>query len=153
MAGATPSRPSAKDRETAARLGTVRQAGTQAELLVRHAVRGCGRHYRVNGFGLPGRPDLSNKGARWVIFVHGCYWHHHAGCRRATIPKHNRDFWVSKFLANQQRDERVVEELSVKGYRTLVIWECETSDASGLKARLSSFFRSLPDQARAKRGA
>ena len=153
MAGAMPSRPIAKDHETAARLGAVRQKGTRAELMVRHAVRACGRHYRVNGSGLPGRPDLSNKGGRWVIFVHGCFWHHHAGCKRATTPKHNRDFWVTKFLVNQQRDERVSEVLEAKGYRTLVVWECETSDAPGLTARLGSFFGSMPDQARAKRGA
>lgn len=144
MAGATPARPSAKDHGTAARLGTVRQKGTQAELVVRRAVRACGHHYRVNGSGLPGRPDISNKARRWAIFVHGCFWHHHAGCRRASIPKHNRGFWVSKFLVNQQRDERVVAELRARGYRALVIWECETKDPACLEARLGSFFRSIP---------
>lgn len=150
MAEPMPSRPIPKDQETAVRLGTVRQRGTHAELLVRRAVRCCGQHYRLSGSGLPGRPDIVNKSRRWAIFVHGCFWHHHEGCSRATIPKHNREFWLAKFNANRYRDARALAELEAKGVRPLVIWECQTRDPVTLRAVVGSFFASLPDAIEAR---
>lgn len=139
MPNSVSSRPLAKDPHTSSRLGKVRQSGTQAELLVRKAVGLCGRHYRVNGSRLPGRPDLSNKSAGWAIFVHGCFWHHHEGCRHATIPKHNRGFWLAKFETNQKRDVQAIATLNAMGIRALVVWECETRDIALLKEIVRSF--------------
>jgi DNA mismatch endonuclease (patch repair protein) len=143
LVAAVPVRPSAKDPKTALRLGGIRQRGTHPELLVRQAVRATGERYRLNESGLPGRPDLSNKSRGWVIFVHGCFWHHHERCARATIPKHNRTFWISKFTANQLRDTAALTALQSRGYQALVIWECQTNNPSWLKTRLDSFFLSI----------
>jgi DNA mismatch endonuclease (patch repair protein) len=65
---------------------------------------------------------------RWAIFVHGCFWHHHPGCRRATIPKRNRSFWLDKFKANRRRDAEAIRELRQRAWDVLVIWECEVED-------------------------
>ena len=73
----------------------------------------------------------------WAIFVNGCYWHHHTGCLRATIPARNRDFWTTKFAANRRRDARKIRALRARGFRIVVVWECQTRDAAALAARLS----------------
>lgn len=72
-----------------------------------------------------------------MIFVQGCYWHHHTGCGRATLPKRNVTFWRRKFAANRSRDARAIRELRRRGYRILVVWECQTADVVHLGARLS----------------
>ena len=83
----------------------VRQSGTGAELCLAEAFRGLGMRYRKNVKSLPGSPDFANKARKWAIFVNGCFWHHHKGCSRATVPTRNRAFWLSKFEANRLRDE------------------------------------------------
>ena len=72
-----------------------------------------------------GSPDVANRSQRWAVFVHGCYWHDHRGCRRATVPKRNTEFWLEKFAGNRRRDARALRQLRARGYRALVIWECE----------------------------
>lgn len=119
------------------RLSRVRRKDTAPELRVRHIVHSLGHRYRLDNAALPGRPDLANRARRWAIFVHGCFWHHHEGCSRATIPKNNRDFWLEKFDANRNRDRRAVAELEHAGFQVVVIWECETEDESLLEARLA----------------
>ncbi len=74
---------------------------------------------------MPGRPDLIFPKYRAVIFVHGCYWHGHPGCKDATMPKSNVSFWTQKFTNNTERDRRVVRELIGEGWRVMVVWECE----------------------------
>src|SRR5262245_56966390 len=110
------------DATTSARLGRIRQRDTAAELIVRAMVHGLGFRFRISNRDLPGSPDLANRFRRWAIFVHGCYWHSHPGCPRATVPKRNRAFWLAKFRANRLRDERVVAMLRGQAYRTLIIW-------------------------------
>jgi DNA mismatch endonuclease (patch repair protein) len=104
----------------------VRQKGTTPELAVARVLRKAGLHFRPNSRTLPGSPDLSNQRRRLAIFVHGCYWHHHTGCRYATVPKRNRSFWLEKMAANKRRDRRKVRELQKLGFRVLTVWECET---------------------------
>jgi DNA mismatch endonuclease (patch repair protein) len=106
-------------------MAQIRQYGTGAELRVREIARGLKLSYRLNNRDLPGSPDLANRIKRWALFVHGCFWHRHARCVRATTPKRNASFWKDKFLANMQRDRRVQRELKGMGYRVLVLWECE----------------------------
>src|SRR5208337_1379923 len=89
----------------------VRRKNTTAELKVRSALRHIGIIHSVHGRGLPGTPDILNRKDRWVIMVHGCFWHRHAGCKRATLPKKNRQFWKAKFDSNLERDERKQKEL------------------------------------------
>jgi DNA mismatch endonuclease (patch repair protein) len=95
-----------------------------------------GHHYRLSPRDLPGSPDLANKSRRWAIFVHGCYWHHHDNCVRATVPKNNRAWWLRKFEANRDRDQRKIRALQDRGFRVLVVWECELTDLGMLSARL-----------------
>lgn len=115
----------------------VRQSGTPAELVVAEACRSLGLSYRLNVRSLPGSPDLANKTRRWAIFVNGCYWHHHTGCTRGTVPKRNREFWTEKFQGNRRRDAAKIRQLRASGFRVLLVWECEVADEARLRARLS----------------
>lgn len=132
------SRPSASDEQTLARMRRQKRIDTKPELVVRRFLRELGFAYRVNSPNLPGSPDLSNQRRGWAIFVHGCYWHHHEGCSRATIPKRNREWWQAKFQRNRERDARKIEDLRARGLTVLVVWECETRDPEDLRARLTS---------------
>lgn len=118
-------------------MARVRQKGTRAELTVASVLRDLGVHYRLNVRSLPGSPDFANKSRRWAIFVHGCFWHRHPGCSRATTPKTNIEFWAEKFRANRARDERACAALEHLGYRVLLVWECETTDTRHLERRIS----------------
>lgn len=113
------------DAETSARMARIRQKGTKIEAAVALALRELGLHYRKNVRKLPGSPDFANRSKRWAVFVHGCFWHHHTGCQRATVPKSNRRFWLDKFRDNKRRDSRSVRLLRREGYRVVVIWECQ----------------------------
>lgn len=131
------------DDETARRMGGIRQMDTTPEVAVRHALSALGLRYRVRNRDLPGSPDIANRQRRWAVFVHGCYWHRHPGCRRTTTPKRNAAFWNAKFAANVARDQRSVHELERRGYRVLTIWECETEDAMNLERIVGPFVRAI----------
>jgi len=113
-----------------------RRSGTGPEQAVRRIVHTLGHRYRIGVTALPGSPDLANRARRWAILVHGCYWHHHPGCKRAGLPKHNRDWWRRKFNENTRRDARKIKALKALGFRVLVVWECETRDVGRLRVRL-----------------
>ena len=116
----------------------VRRSGTAAEDAVAEVCRSLGLSYRRNARSLPGSPDLANKSKHWAIFVNGCYWHHHTGCRRATIPTRNHEFWVKKFEANRRRDAKKIIALRKLGYRVVLVWECQSVDARMVGSRLSN---------------
>ena len=116
----------------------VRQSGTGAELRLAEAFRGLGMRYRKNVKSLPGSPDFANKARKWAIFVNGCFWHHHKGCSRATVPTRNRAFWLSKFEANRLRDEGKTRRLRYQRFRVLIVWECQLEKA-GLSNRIKRF--------------
>jgi DNA mismatch endonuclease (patch repair protein) len=116
---------------------SVRQERTGPEDAVAAAIVRAGIRFRRNGRSLPGSPDLANKTRRFAIFVHGCFWHRHPGCPKATTPKTNIEFWLNKFLANLERDSRKEESLRAIGYNVQVIWECETQDADSLDRLVS----------------
>lgn len=136
------------DPGTRARMSRQRRKSTDPERRVRSCLYAMGVRYRLHVRGLPGSPDIANQRRRWAIFVHGCYWHHHAGCARATIPQRNRPFWEAKFAANRKRDARKVGELEALGYRVLVIWECETRDSDSLSDKVQLFFRKAKEDRR-----
>lgn len=127
------------DRATSARLSRQKQSGTTPELAVRTLVREAGARYRISNRDLPGSPDLANRRRRWAIFVHGCFWHAHEGCVRATLPKRNRTVWRAKFQANRRRDALKRSALVELGYRVCVLWECEVCRPGLVRARLRKF--------------
>ena len=130
-------RPAAKDEKRSALMGRVRQRGTAAELVVGAVLRSLGSSYRLNVRSLPGSPDFANITRKWAVFVHGCFWHQHPGCGRATVPRNNRAFWREKFAANRARDGRAVRTLRRSGFRVVVVWECETANTASISRRLS----------------
>lgn len=113
------------DPATSARLGRIRQKGTALELEVGRLLRSLGAHYRLQNRDLPGSPDFANRKQGWAIFAHGCFWHAHPGCSRATIPKRNHEFWAAKLARNRERDAEVVAALEATGFRVLTVWACE----------------------------
>jgi len=128
-------------RTTTARseaMGKVRKAGTGPELAVRRVLSDLGVRFTIQNQDLPGSPDLANRRRRFVVFVHGCFWHRHAGCRKTTTPTRNRVFWVQKFEANIRRDQRSVRALRRMGYRVLIVWECDTRKGSRLASRFAT---------------
>ena len=98
-----------------------------------------GYRFRLHVERLPGKPDIVLPRRKAVILVHGCFWHGHEGCRRATVPATNTRFWQEKISANKARDARTVVELEKAGYRCLVIWQCELKNPDAVKQRLSDF--------------
>lgn len=120
-------------------MARVRSKNMRPELAVRKLVFGLGYRYRLHVRSLPGCPDLVFRSLRRVIFVHGCFWHHHAGCNLARIPKSRIDFWTAKLEGNHQRDEKNRKALHREGWRVLTIWECEIKNASRLENRVRRF--------------
>lgn len=111
----------------------VKQRDTTLELVFRAYLRAWGLAYRVCPRGLPGSPDVANCRRRWAVFINGCFWHGHQGCRLATVPKTNAAFWRDKLAANRARDVRKIKDLEDLGFLVLVIWQCELEDPSALR--------------------
>jgi DNA mismatch endonuclease (patch repair protein) len=109
---------------------------TQPELIVRRLLTEMGLRYRLHRRDLPGKPDIVFGPRRLVLFVHGCFWHRHRGCRMASTPSANAAFWQTKFDANTARDRRNTTALKRAGWRVAVIWECETRQPERLARRL-----------------
>lgn len=103
----------------------VKGRDTAPELAVRRILRAAGIGYRLGGLGLPGRPDITMKGRRLALFVHGCFWHGHDCPRGARQPKANAEYWTAKIARNRDRDARARSELEAWGWRVLTVWECE----------------------------
>jgi len=109
---------------------------TKPEVLVRKLLHRRGLRFRLHRRDLPGKPDIVLPRLRVVIFVHGCFWHHHSGCSVARIPQSNPDYWTAKFRGNKERDARVAGELSALGWRVVTIWECQAK-SPGLEETLA----------------
>jgi DNA mismatch endonuclease (patch repair protein) len=122
-------------------MSRIRSRDTGPELRTRSHVHRMGHRFRAHVASLPGKPDLANRTKRWVIFVHGCFWHSHENCHLASKPKSNTDYWRPKLLGNQKRDKARQMELTTQGFRVLVVWECETRDPDRLDITLRRFFR------------
>lgn len=120
-------------------MAAVHSKHTKPEVVVRKIVYGLGYRYRLHAKNLPGRPDLVFPGKRKAIFVHGCFWHRHTGCRYATSPKTRVQFWESKFQTNVDRDRRNVSDLESLGWKVLTVWQCELKKLGTLTERLNEF--------------
>lgn len=125
-------------------MSRVRGADTSPEIRVRRAAHALGLRFRLQKKDLPGTPDLVFPKHRTVVFVHGCFWHRHPGCKKASTPKSNIDFWLTKFDANVDRDARAEAELHRLGWRVATIWECETKVPDTLTRTVAMIFLSEP---------
>lgn len=114
----------------------IRSRNTRPELTVRRILSVARVHFKIHRRNLPGRPDVAIGRIRLAVFVHGCFWHQHPGCPRAFIPSSHKAFWTTKFRANAARDTRALAHLEEIGWRSQVIWECETKNEKELKNRL-----------------
>ena len=103
----------------------IRSKDTKPEMTVRRYLHSKGFRYRLHTRDLPGSPDLVLPKYRVAIFVHGCFWHRHLGCRYTTIPASNIEHWNEKFRVNIERDKRKQAALEAEGWRVIVVWECE----------------------------
>ena len=106
-------------------MSRVRTKGTAPELALRSALHFAGIRFRLHRKDLPGKPDIVLPKYKSVIFVHGCFWHHHEGCIKSKMPKTNVEFWQDKITANVKRDKSNQADLEKMGWRVLVVWECD----------------------------
>ena len=111
-------------------MSRIRGKNTKPELLLRQGLHARGLRFRLHRKDLPGRPDLVFPRYSAAILVHGCFWHRHPGCRKASAPASL--FWAKKFALNVARDVRVASELRKLGWHVVTIWECETRDPAKL---------------------
>lgn len=119
-------------------MAKVRSKDTAPELVVRKIAHGLGYRFRLHRKDLPGRPDLVFPRHRLAVFVHGCFWHRHPNCRRASTPITNAAKWEEKFERNMRRDAHSAAELAALGWDVLVIWECETRSKDLVASRLEA---------------
>jgi DNA mismatch endonuclease, patch repair protein len=134
--------------ERSERMSRIRGKDTKPELALRSAMHRLGFRFRLHGQKLPGRPDLVFPKYRAAVFVHGCFWHRHEGCKIATTPKSNTAYWQAKFNRNVERDARAARDLEAQGWRVFTVWECQV--ASGEKA--SQTAAALADTLRSELG-
>ena len=110
----------------------IKAKNTSPEILVRKILFSAGLRFRLHRRDLPGAPDIVLPRHRVAIFVHGCFWHIHAGCRLAKMPQSNDTFWRKKLEGNRERDQKNIRQLVELGWRVLVVWECSTKNDSRL---------------------
>lgn len=125
--------------ERSRQMSLVKSKNTSPELAVRKLVFSMGYRYRIHGAELPGKPDLVFSRKKKVIFIHGCFWHRHQGCKKATTPATNTQFWLPKFARTVERDRKTLDALIERGWRSLVVWECELKNEEALSGRLREF--------------
>ena len=131
--------------ERSERMGRVKGKDTKPELVVRRFVHVLGFRYRLHAGNLPGKPDMVFAGRRKVIFVHGCFWHRHRHCSMCRMPKSRLDFWKPKLEGNRTRDLRNQRKLRKKGWRSLIIWECQLADMKDVKDKILKFLNANDD--------
>ena len=119
-------------------MSRIRGKNTKPEILVRKGLHARGFRFRLQDRRLPGRPDIVLPKYGVAIMVNGCFWHGHKGCRYATMPKSNVEFWDAKIARNRHRDEVTTAHLEALGWTVITVWECELRKNEGLNARLDA---------------
>lgn len=114
-------------------MSRIRGKNTTPEMRVRSLLHRLGYRFRLHVKSLPGKPDIVLPKYKTVIFVHGCFWHRHKGCKNCTTPSTRRDWWLAKLNNNCLRDRRHQADISALGWKSLTIWECETENATILE--------------------
>src|ERR1051326_937761 len=117
-------------------MSRIKGENTTPESIVRKLLHSMGYRFRLHESKLPGKPDIVLPRHEKIIFVHGCFWHGHGRCSRATLPSTNIDFWRKKISGNKLRDVKVRRELRYSGWKVSVIWQCQLKDITRLKGRL-----------------
>lgn len=126
-------------QERSKRMSLIRGTGSAPEMKLRRLVHRMGFRYRLHVKELPGKPDLVFPSRCAVIFMHGCFWHRHKGCKLARLPKSKLEFWKPKLEANTKRDLHNQRQLKALGWRVLVVWECEMADTERVSAIVREF--------------
>ncbi len=130
-------------------MGRIRSKNTKPEIIVRSILHRMGYRFSLLKSGLPGSPDIVLKKYRTAVFIHGCFWHRHKGCRVATMPKTRVGFWKRKFERNVERDRLNICELRRLGWKTITVWECQVlRDPAKLAEKLSKKLGALPSSSR-----
>jgi DNA mismatch endonuclease, patch repair protein len=117
-------------------MSRIKGKDTEIEKVTRSVLHRMGKRFRKNKKGLAGKPDIVMTGYKTVIFVHGCYWHRHKGCKDTTSPKTNVKKWSEKFEGNVKRDKRNIKTLEKDGWNVGIIWGCQTKNRENLEKRL-----------------
>ena len=120
-------------------MGRIGSKNTRPEMLVRRLVHALGYRYRLHAKDLAGKPDLVFHSRKKVIFVHGCFWHQHKGCREGRVPTSRKSYWVPKLARNVERDREHIRALKLLGWRTLVLWECQLDNPKELEHRVRAY--------------
>lgn len=124
-------------------MSRIRSKNSIPELKVRKLLHSLGFRYKLYDPKLPGKPDLVFPKYKLVLFVHGCFWHKHQGCKRSNIPSSNRDYWISKLNRNVERDIKNKDALISLGWKFALIWECETKESDLLIKAVRREFKGL----------
>ncbi len=111
-------------------MSRIKGKNSKPEMLLRKYLFSKGYRYRINVRTLPGSPDIVLKKYNTVIFVHGCFWHMHEGCKYFKYPSSNSEWWREKLERNKDRDSKCIQELQQQGYNVIVVWECEIKNSS-----------------------
>ena len=128
-------------------MAAIRGKDTKPEILVRKFLFSKGLRYRLNNRKLPGSPDIVLKKYKTVIFVDGCFWHGHEGCKYFRLPKSNTPFWEAKITRNIERDKETTQALTALGWKVIRIWECELRNKSNREAALNKLFNDIKSSA------
>jgi DNA mismatch endonuclease (patch repair protein) len=125
-------------------MAQIKGKDTKPELLVRSLLHRAGYRFTVNGpqnRKLPGKPDIVLPKFKTIIFVHGCFWHRHKGCKYTTTPKSNVEFWERKFQRNITNDRKNQKKLKERGWKVIIVWQCELKDPFGLIYKVETALR------------
>lgn len=124
-------------------MSRIKGKNTKPEVIVRKFLFSKGYRYRINDPKLPGKPDIVLKKYRTAIFINGCFWHGHQGCKKFVLPKTNSDWWLEKITANRERDERNKLSLRNADWNVLTIWECQLNNGAAKDETLNNLIKEL----------
>ena len=126
-------------------MSRVHGKGTGPEKAVQRILRRIGAPFSMYADDLPGCPDFVIRSQQAAVFVHGCFWHQHNGCRRASLPRSNRRFWIKKLAANACRDRRNARLLRAKGWRVATVWQCQLRKPDAVENRLRRYLEAAKE--------
>lgn len=124
-------------------MSNIRATETKPEIIVRQFLFSKGYRFRKNVKSLPGKPDIVLPKYKTVVFIHGCFWHGHKNCKKATLPSINKAFWKNKINSNVERDRVVQKALKKEGWKVLTIWECKLKSKELLAKEMNKLLKNL----------